>query len=218
MDQLLSVFTYGVGLGSVSTVLLGLCRGGGGPTSLRRIISLLGSKNVLVCPASAVCTVNYRKLGRHTVRHVYHLGGVSPGGGGLSVVYCSLDGIDRCTGISGDAFGLVGHGLPKTFAFVLGNAAHLPGVFHGHGRINVHVPSGSVVRRVTHLLSTPVVAAALPRSSGRSVRCYASPRLVSRGFNSVISLMVSNNVNNARNSAMISYAGKRPRVVHRKLN
>lgn len=199
-------------------VLLGLCSGGGGPRSLRQVVSVLGSNKLVVCPASAVCTVNYRKLGRHTVRHVYHVGRVSPHGGGLSVVYCSLDDVDRCTGISGGIFGLVGRGLPKPFAFVLGKAGQLPGVFHGQGRMNVHVPSGGVVQRVTHLLSTPVVAAALPCSRSRSLRCVASPRLVSRGFNSVISLIVSKNVKKVRPSAMMGYARSRPRVIHRKGN
>lgn len=196
--------------------MLGLCRGGGGPRSLRQVMSLLGSKKLVVCPASAVCTVNYRNLGRHTVRHVYQVGRVSPGGGGLSVVYCSLDDVDRCTGISGGVFGLVGHGLPKPFAFVLGKAGQLPGVFQGQGRMNVHVPSGDVVHRVTHLLSTPVVAAALPRSRRRSVRCIASPRLVSRGLNSMISLIVSKNVKKVRPSAIIGYARKRTTVIQRK--
>lgn len=182
------------------------------------MVQMLRRKKLVVCPASAVCTVKYRNLGRHTVRHVYGLGGVSPHGGGLSVVYCSLDGVDRCTGMSGDAFGLVGHGLPKPFAFVLGAKGHLPGVFGGHGRMNVHMPSGGVVERVYRVLGTPVVAAALPLGSNRSVRCVAAPRLVRRGFNGRMRLVVSKKVKNVRPSAVIGYAGKRTRVMHRNGN
>lgn len=194
---------------------MGVCPRGPGLERVSGIIGVVHSNNLIVCPASAICTVNYSTLGIHTIRGVYRLGNIGPRGDGLSVVYCSLSGLDRCTGIDGTTFGLVGGGLPNTFAFVLPADDRLPGVCGGEGRMKVHIPSGGVVHALMQRLKGPVLAVSL-RSGSRVVRCDASPRLVRRGCRGLISVIVSNNCKNARTSAIVGYAASSFRVVHRK--
>ncbi len=198
-------------------VLIGVCTRGPGPHRVTGIIGLLHSKTLVICPASAICTVKYSTLGMQTIRGLYRLGKISPQGGGLSVMYRSLSGVDRCTLISGAIFGLLHGGLPKPFAFVLPTDDHLPGVFGGGGRINVHVPSRGITQKLMARLKGPVLSVSI-RSRSRLIRCAASPRLVRRGCKGSITVIVSKKCKKARPSAIMGYVSNSFRVIQRKGN
>lgn len=197
-------------------VLAGVCRRGPSRERLQGIISTLRSNKVVVCPASDICTFNYSLHSPGTVRQLHHVGNGSTRT--FAIIFRGLTRTTRCYQISGTTFHVLGHGLPKPFAFMLATSSNVPsGTLRGQHAVKVHVPNGTIPQTVITTLKYPLVAASIG-SSSRIIRCAVSPRLVRRQCNHSITLIVSNNINSGIPAAIISLANSRPRVLHRNGN
>lgn len=178
-----------------------------------RTIRVVHGNKIIICPASSSCTVNYRVNSGGTIRHIHHLHRLSSGRG-FTLVYDSLSRLKVFTGVSANAFQVLGTRLPKPCAFVLGTAHRIPQLLlrpGGHA-VNLHIPDRPVTLTLLTRLNRPLVDIALVVPNSASP--VDSPCRVHRLLRRRISLVVSNNFNKVGTSAIVGLTSNRPRIVH----